>query len=83
MMSFASGMESTPSTKPKVLERKLIPIDHGLCIPDTLEICSYDLAWLSFSQADEPFSVQSLQYIESIDVMKDIQLLEQTFKFRP
>ena len=27
---------------------KLVPIDHGLCLPDSLEISSYDLAWLSF-----------------------------------
>lgn len=27
---------------------KLTPIDHGLSIPDTLAINSYELAWLSF-----------------------------------
>jgi len=31
---------------------KLIPIDHGLSIPDTLDICSYDLVWLSYNQAE-------------------------------
>lgn len=29
--------------------RKLIPIDHGLSIPDHLSICSYDICWLSWS----------------------------------
>ena len=29
--------------------RTLVPIDHGLCIPDNLAVCSYDLAWLSWS----------------------------------
>ena len=28
--------------------KKLVPIDHGMTIPDSLEICSYDLVWLSF-----------------------------------
>lgn len=28
--------------------KTLIPIDHGLSLPDSLEVCSYDLAWLSF-----------------------------------
>ena len=28
--------------------KTLIPIDHGLCIPDNLEVCSYDLCWLSW-----------------------------------
>lgn len=36
--------------------KKLVPIDHGMSIPDSLEICSYDLVWLSFDQADQPFS---------------------------
>jgi hypothetical protein len=28
--------------------KKLIPIDHGLCIPDNLNVCSFDLCWLSY-----------------------------------
>lgn len=61
----------------------LIPIDHSLSIPDTLNVCSYDLIWLSYSQAEEPFSQRSLDFIRSIDVMADILILEKTFKFRP
>ena len=64
-------------------KRRLIPIDHGLSIPDTLAVCSYDLVWLSFAHAEQPFSEQSLEYIRSIDIMQDIKLLEETFKFRP
>ena len=29
--------------------RKLIPIDHGLSIPDNLGVCSFDICWLSWS----------------------------------
>lgn len=28
---------------------KLIPIDHGLSIPDSFEVQSYDLVWLDFA----------------------------------
>ena len=35
---------------------RLVPIDHGLTLPDTLEVNSYDITWLSTSQAEEPFS---------------------------
>ena len=38
-------------------KRRLIPIDHGMSIPETLEVCSFDLVWLSFSQAEKPFSL--------------------------
>lgn len=67
----------------KDIERRLIPIDHGLSIPDTLQIQSWDLVWLSYSQANEPFSAKSLQYIRNIDIMEDIRMLEKNFKFRP
>ena len=27
----------------------LVPIDHGLSIPDSLAVSSYDLVWLNFA----------------------------------
>ena len=42
------------------ITKKLIPIDHGLTIPDSLAIQSFDLAWLDFPQAEEPFSAKTL-----------------------
>ena len=54
---------------------KLVPIDHGLSIPDTLAINSYELAWLSFAQASEPFSQKTLDFIEQLDIEEDIRLL--------
>jgi hypothetical protein len=59
--------------------RKLVPIDHGLAIPDNLAISTFDIVWLSWSQAEQPFSKRSLKFIESLDVNKDIELLERTF----
>jgi hypothetical protein len=58
-----------------IINRKLIPIDHGLSIPDTLNVFSYDLVWLSFDQAELPFSSASLQYIRNIDILNDIKTL--------
>lgn len=31
---------------------KMIPIDHGLSFPDSLAVSSYEVAWLSFKQAE-------------------------------
>lgn len=42
----------------------LTPIDHGLTFPDNLSVCSYDIAWLSWRQAELPFSSKSLKFIE-------------------
>jgi len=71
----------SPSQKAQI-KRTLIPIDHGLSIPDTLAICSYDLVWLSYTQSEIPFSQKSLDYIKQIDIISDIKLLEKNFKLR-
>lgn len=54
---------------------RLVPIDHGLSIPDTLAINSYELAWLSFEQARLPFSQRTLEFIERLDIQADIRML--------
>ena len=65
------------------VSHKLIPIDHGLSLPDSLEICSYDLAWLSYSQAEETFSQKTLEYIKSVNVDDDVKFIEQNYSIRP
>ena len=61
----------------------LVPIDHGLCIPDNLAICTFDIAWLSWRQASLKFSARTKKYIAGLRFKKDIKILERTFKFRP
>ena len=39
-----------------IVDYKLIPIDHALSIPSSLEIYSYDICWMSWEQANAPFS---------------------------
>lgn len=63
-------------------EYELIPIDHSLSIPDNLEIYSYDICWMDWDQAQAPFSERTLNYIEKLNVVKDIKMLDNTFKFR-
>ena len=62
---------------------KLVPIDHGLTLPDSFQVSSYDLAWLSYSQAEEPFSERTLDYIKSLKVDEDIHFIEKHFQVRP
>jgi len=55
--SFHSEMSEDKDNYLKILKNKstvcsLIPIDHSLSIPDTLNVCSWDLVWLSYSQAE-------------------------------
>jgi len=54
-------------------EMELIPIDHGLTLPPTLDHAWFE--WLHWPQAKVPFGKESLRYIEGIDVEKDVATL--------
>lgn len=52
----------------------LIPIDHGYCLPESFEDCTFD--WLYWPQAKEPYSSDTIEYIKSLDAEEDIKLLK-------
>lgn len=52
----------------------LIPIDHGYCMPETFEDCTFE--WLYWPQAQQPFTPDEIAYINSLDAEKDIEVLK-------
>ncbi|XAR53955.1 1-phosphatidylinositol 4-kinase [Bertholletia excelsa] len=52
----------------------LIPIDHGYCLPETFEDCTFE--WLYWPQARKPYSAETVEYIKSLDAEEDIALLK-------
>ncbi|KAG2261529.1 hypothetical protein Bca52824_068608 [Brassica carinata] len=48
---------------------ELVPIDHGLCLPETLEDPYFE--WIHWPQASLPFSDEELDYIQNLDPLKD------------
>ncbi|XP_059629042.1 phosphatidylinositol 4-kinase gamma 3-like [Cornus florida] len=52
----------------------LIPIDHGYCLPETFEDCTFE--WLYWPQAKQPYSSDTIDYIRSLDAEQDIELLK-------
>lgn len=52
---------------------ELIPIDHGLCLPETLEDPYFE--WIHWPQASIPFSDDELEYIEKLDPYDDCEML--------
>ncbi|CAA2982462.1 phosphatidylinositol 4-kinase gamma 4-like [Olea europaea subsp. europaea] len=52
----------------------LIPIDHGYCLPESFEDCTFD--WLYWPQARLPFNDDTANYIKSLDAEEDIALLK-------
>jgi len=61
---------------------ELVPVDHGYCLPDFLEIAWCDWCWLDWPQVKEPFSKQMLEYIATLDVKSDVDLLRWTLSIR-
>lgn len=55
---------------------KLIPIDHGLSLPDRLEVYTCDLVWMEWPQAREPFGAKELEYIRALDGARDAVSIE-------
>ncbi|KAG1335027.1 putative Phosphatidylinositol 4-kinase gamma 4 [Cocos nucifera] len=52
----------------------LVPIDHGYCLPENFEDCTFE--WLYWPQARQPFNAESIDYIKSLDAEEDIVLLK-------
>ncbi|XWS61323.1 hypothetical protein CRYUN_Cryun07bG0116500 [Craigia yunnanensis] len=52
----------------------LVPTDHGYCLPENFEDCTFD--WLYWPQAHEPYSHDVINYIKSLDDEQDIELLK-------
>ncbi|KAJ4916616.1 Phosphatidylinositol 4-kinase gamma 5 [Raphanus sativus] len=52
---------------------ELIPIDHGLCLPETLEDPYFE--WIHWPQASIPFSEEEMKYIASLDPFEDCEML--------
>ncbi|PSS13499.1 Phosphatidylinositol 4-kinase [Actinidia chinensis var. chinensis] len=52
---------------------ELIPIDHGLCLPESLEDPYFE--WIHWPQASIPFSEDELEYIENLDPIRDSDML--------
>ncbi|XVE73710.1 hypothetical protein DITRI_Ditri11bG0140400 [Diplodiscus trichospermus] len=52
----------------------LIPIDHGYCLPESFEDCTFD--WLNWPQARQSYSPETVDYINSLDAEEDIALLK-------
>lgn len=63
-------------------QKKLIPIDHGLSIPDCFDISEYDLCWMNWQQCKDSIDEMCLDFINSIDPVKDITFLNEILPFR-
>eukprot|EP01084_Bolivina_argentea_P080475 145756_1 len=62
---------------------ELIPIDHGLSLPEKIEITRDSWVWLNWNQSKQPFDPYTIEYINNININKDIQKLSSQLNFNP
>ena len=55
------------------VQTELIPIDHGLCLPESLEDPYFE--WIHWPQASIPFSEDELEYIANCNPVRDSDML--------
>jgi hypothetical protein len=55
--------------------RRLVPIDHGCCLPDRVQVCGVEWAWLSWPQVKQPIVGSVREAILSVDVEADAEVL--------
>jgi len=73
--AIAAGAGQRGDGRPGETLVELVPIDHGFCLPETLEAAYFE--WLHWPQSSMPFSKESLDYIANLDPRKDSKLLRQ------
>jgi len=57
---------------------RLIPIDHGLTLPPLSYLAEAEFGWISWKQANEPFSDRTLSFLrDGIDLEADIKTLRE------
>ncbi|XP_006660740.1 phosphatidylinositol 4-kinase gamma 7-like [Oryza brachyantha] len=61
------------------VQTELIPIDHGLCLPECLEDPYFE--WIHWPQASIPFTEEELDYIANLDPVKDAEMLRMRLPF--
>nr|CAB3472801.1 unnamed protein product [Digitaria exilis] len=64
-------VKNPPTSRQQLLD--LVPIDHGLCLPEQLEDPYFE--WLHWPQSSLPFSDDELAYVASLDAFEDAETL--------
>ncbi|DAZ95320.1 TPA: hypothetical protein N0F65_002427, partial [Lagenidium giganteum] len=64
------------------VEYDLIPIDHGYCLPQYLEIAWCDWCWYNWPQLKQPLSKEDRAYVLSLNMVEDVDALSRKIPLR-
>eukprot|EP00745_Piridium_sociabile_P043733 TRINITY_DN89976_c3_g1_i2.p1 TRINITY_DN89976_c3_g1~~TRINITY_DN89976_c3_g1_i2.p1 ORF type:complete len:813 (-),score=88.87 TRINITY_DN89976_c3_g1_i2:139-2577(-) len=74
--------ETITTNNANIKKFRLIPIDHGLILPDQLDVASIDLAWLEWPQVKKPIGAEELEFIRLLNPEKDAKRLQRKLGIR-
>ncbi|KAG5187671.1 phosphatidylinositol 3 and 4-kinase-domain-containing protein [Tribonema minus] len=80
--SGSGGRHARGSSAGQAGELELVPIDHGYCLPDMVEIGWCDWCWLDWPQLKKPLDKETLQYVLSLDPQGDAERLGRKLSLR-
>ena len=66
---------NTPS--PSNSNYRLVPIDHGFCLPHILQLSDATFTWLTWPQVKQPLSEELKDYVKNLDADKDCEKIRQ------
>eukprot|EP00917_Polyrhabdina_sp_WS-2016_P000647 GHVP01001425.1.p1 GENE.GHVP01001425.1~~GHVP01001425.1.p1 ORF type:complete len:745 (+),score=123.00 GHVP01001425.1:30-2264(+) len=66
----------------KISRLNLIPIDHGLCIPDSLTINREDWCWVDWPQTRIHLSDEELRLVARLNPIRDVSFLGEALNIR-
>lgn len=64
------------------VEYELIPIDHGYCLPQFLEIAWCDWCWYNWPQLKQPLSAEDREYVLSLSARDETESLTKKIPLR-
>ncbi|TMW58478.1 hypothetical protein Poli38472_010037 [Pythium oligandrum] len=70
------------ATTPPQVEYELIPIDHGYCLPQFLEIAWCDWCWYNWPQLSKPLSAEDRAYVLELNPVEDTERLSRKIPLR-
>jgi len=61
---------------------ELVPVDHGFCLPDRIDVAWCDFCWLDWPQARIPFNEETKIWISKMDIEADVRKLKMELNIR-
>eukprot|EP01041_Mallomonas_annulata_P005240 gene5240-10488_t len=75
LLDYMKNEEEKETNSSSSRRYRLVPIDHGYCIPHILHMKEVTFNWMDWKETDQPLSDEIVHYISQLDPVADAKLL--------